>query len=191
MNNNEIKEALSQLQEMEYLLNEEYENNGGEVTDYTEQQEKSIEALRELLTTEGVDSLGRWLKSKEDEVKALKAEKDYVARRIESANNTIDYIKTQVYNLMTATGMEKVKGSLGYSFAPTMSVKTTVDKDILKDMFLERIEEKVREFVPKDVTITLGASVKALPEGVDLPLYYSRTESPSCRFTKPRASKEE
>ena len=68
MNNTEIREALSKLQQMEYFLEEEYENNGGEVNDYTEQQEASIAALRELLTTEGIDSLGRWLKAKEDEI---------------------------------------------------------------------------------------------------------------------------
>ncbi len=191
MNNKDINNAIAQLQELEYYLVEEYENNGGEVTDYTEQQEKSIEALRELLTTEGVDTLGRWLKSKEDEVKTLKAEKDYVARQIEKANNTIDYIKTQVFNLMNATGVDKVKGSLGYAFSPTMSVKTSVNKDVLNEMFMEKIEEKVRGLIPQDVTITLGASVKALPDGDILPAYYTRTESPSCRFTKPRASKEE
>lgn len=48
MNNTEIRDALYKLQQMEFLLDEEYENNGGEVTDFTEQQEESIAALREL-----------------------------------------------------------------------------------------------------------------------------------------------
>ena len=93
MNNTEIRDALSRLHEMENFLEEEYENNGGEVTEHTEAQESAIAALRELLTTEGVDSLGRWLKAKEDQIKSLKAEKDSVTRQINAANNTIDYIK--------------------------------------------------------------------------------------------------
>lgn len=195
MNNTEIRDALYKLQQMEFLLDEEYENNGGEVTDFTEQQEESIAALRELLTTEGVDSLGRWLKSKEDEIKTLKAEKDAVTRKINAVNATIDYIKSQIYELMVQTGMEKVKGTF-YSFTPTLSVKTSVEKDILNEMFLQKVEEKLRggkkPIIPADVTITLGASVKALPEGtMTLPAYFSRVESPSVRFTKPRASKED
>lgn len=195
MNNIEIREAISKLQEMEYYLEEEYQNNGGEITDYTESQESAIAALRELLTTEGVDSLGRWLKAKEDQIKALKAEKDSVTRKISKVNDTIDYIKSQIYELMVQTGMEKVKGTF-YSFTPTLSVKTSVEKDILNEMFLQKVEEKLRggkkPIIPADVTITLGASVKALPEDtMTLPAYFSRVESPSVRFTKPRAVKED
>ena len=195
MNNTEIRDALSRLHEMENFLEEEYENNGGEVTEHTEEQESAIAALRELLTTEGVDSLGRGLKAKEDQIKSLKAEKDSVTRQINAANNTIDYIKSQIYELMVQTGMEKVKGTF-YSFTPTLSVKTSVEKDILNEMFLQKVEEKLRggkkPIIPADVTITLGASVKALPEDtMTLPAYYSRVESPSVRFTKPRANKED
>ena len=119
MNNTEIRDALSRLHEMENFLEEEYENNGGEVTEHTEEQESAIAALRELLTTEGVDSLGRWLKAKEDQIKSLKAEKDSVTRQINAANNTIDYIKSQIYELMVQTGMEEGKGTV-YSLAPTL-----------------------------------------------------------------------
>lgn len=194
MNNTEIRTALSKLQEMEFLLEEEYENNGGEVTDYTEQQEQSIAALRELLTTEGVDSLGRWLKSKEDEIKALKAEKDAVTRRINGVNNTIDYIKTQVNLLMTETGVDKVKGTF-YSFAPTTSVKTEVNKDLLKEFYEDKVKEAMlKACIPAYVGVTLTASVtKAKEYGIaegDEELF-TETSSPSVRFTKPRASKEE
>lgn len=194
MNNTEIRDAISRLHEMEYYLEEEYENNGGEVTEYTEEQESAIAALRELLTTEGVDSLGRWLKAKEDQVKTLKAEKESVTRQINKVNDTIDYIKRQVNNILVETGVEKVKGTF-YSFAPTTSVKTSVEKEILNQMFLAKVEEKLRggkkPIIPADVTITLGASVKAVPEGAVLPKYFTQVETPSVRFTKPKSAKEE
>lgn len=194
MNNQDINAALQELAQTSFELETAYIDNGGEVTETTASMEEQMEAVRELLNTEGVDSLGRWLKSKEDEVKALKAEKDYVSRKIDAAGNTIEYIKAQIYRVMTATGTEKVKGSLGYSFALATSVKTSVDKEALNVAYLDKVEQALRgganPVIPADVTVTLGASVKALPEGAELPAYYCRTETPSCRFSKPRAAKE-
>lgn len=194
MNNTEIRDALSRLHEMEYYLEEEYENNGGEVTEHTEEQESAIAALRELLTTEGVDSLGRWLKAKEDQIKSLKAEKDSVTRQINAVNNTIDYIKTQVNLLMTQTGVEKVKGTF-YSFAPTTSVKTEVDKELLKALYEDKVKSALADaMIPAYVGFTLTASAtKAKEYGVrteDAGLF-TETTSPSVRFTKPRANKED
>lgn len=193
MNNTEIRDALSRLHEMENFLEEEYENNGGEVTEHTEEQESAIAALRELLTTEGVDSLGRWLKAKEDQIKSLKAEKDSVTRQINAANNTIDYIKSQIYELMVQTGMEKVKGTF-YSFAPITSVKTEVDKELLKTLYEDKVKAAmIQARIPAYVGVTLTASTtKAKELGVvegDEGLF-TETTSPSVRFTKPRASKE-
>ena len=115
MNNNDIKAALAALSETMILLEEEYLENGGEVTEYTATMEANIERLKVLLTTEGVDSLGRWLKSREDALKGLKAEKDSVTRQIKSCENTIEYIKTMVNRVLISTEQEKVKGTF-YSF---------------------------------------------------------------------------
>lgn len=194
MNNTEIRDALYKLHEMEFFLEEEYENNGGEVTDFTEQQEASIAALKELLTTDGVDSLGRWLKSQEDKIKALKAEKDSITRKINKVNGVIDFIKSQINHLMTETGVEKVKGTL-YSFTPYTSVKTDVDKELLKNLYEDKVKSAlIQAMIPNYVGVTLTASatkakecgVEAGDEGL-----FTETTSPSVRFTKPRESKEE
>ena len=194
MKTNEIRDALVALTESMYLLEEEYIENGGEVTDQTLAMEENIERMKVLLTTDGVDSLGRWLKSKEDQMKTLKAEKESVTRQIKSCENTIDYIKEMVNMVLVATGQEKVKGTC-YSFTATTSETTSVDKDTLNCMFLESVEKKLRggktPVIPEDVTITLGASVKRLAEGAELPVYYQHSIKPSVRFTKPRASKED
>lgn len=194
MKTNEIRDALVALTESMYLLEEEYIENGGEVTDQTLAMEDNIERMKVLLTTDGVDSLGRWLKSKEDQMKTLKAEKESVTRQIKSCENTIDYIKEMVNMVLVATGQEKVKGTC-YSFTATTSETTSVDKDTLNYMFLESVEKKLRggktPVIPEDVTITLGASVKRLAEGAELPVYYQHSIKPSVRFTKPRASKED
>ena len=168
--------------------------NEGVCDEASDQMEEQIGILKKLLTTEGIDSLGRWLKAKEDEIKSLKAEKDYITRKINAATGTIDYIKTQMNKILTAAQMEEIKGANGYKFQVTTSTKTEVDKEILKELFLDKVEKKLRggknPVIPADVTFSLGASVSLVPEGAALPSYYIRTSLPSCKFTKPRASKE-
>lgn len=192
MNNKDINAALAALNESVFLLEEEYMENGGEVTESTEQQEQYIEELKSLLEDEGIDSLGRWLKSKEDLIKTLKAERDSVNRQIKKTEEGIEFIKGQIYNVMTALGLEKVKGTF-YSFAPSISRKTEVDKEILKEKYLAVAEDAIRSVLPEWVTFTLGASVKAIPTDweLGLPEEFKVIETPSCKFTKPRAKKEE
>ena len=152
--------------------------------------EAEVAALRTLLNTEGVDFLGRWLKGKEDKKKTLKAEKDYLTRQMEAVDNTIAFVKAKIREVMDMTGCDKVKGSLGYSFATATSTRTEVDKDILCDHYQSLVEEALKDILPPDVTVTLSASVSKLEADAELPDYYHRTETPTIRFTKPRAGKE-
>lgn len=191
MDYKELQDIISTLEYTSYKLEETYVENEGEVTEETELMEGEITAMKTLLNTEGVDLLGRWLKGKEDRKKALKAEKDYLTRQMEAIDKTIDFIKAQMFKVMDATGQEKIKGSLGYSFALATSVKTEVDKELLKEYYQEQVNEALKDILPPDVSVTLTASVSMLDEGAELPGYYSRTETPTIRFTKPRAKKED
>ena len=194
MNNKEINSLIESLNASMWAFENYMVENDGVCDEASDQMEEQIGILKELLTTEGIDSLGRWLKAKEDEIKSLKAEKDYITRKINAATGTIDYIKTQMNKILTAAQMEEIKGAHGYKFQVTTSIKTEVDKEILKELFLDKVEKKLRggknPVIPADVTFSLGASVSLVPEGAVLPSYYKRTSSPSCKFTKPRASKE-
>ena len=194
MNNKEINSMIESLNASMWAFENYMVENDGVCDEASDQMEEQIGILKDLLTTEGIDSLGRWLKAKEDEIKSLKAEKDYITRKINAATGTIDYIKSQMYKLLKASGMEEIKGANGYKFQVTTSIKTEVDKEILKELFLDKVEKKLRggknPVIPADVTFSLGASVSLVPEGAVLPSYYTRTSSPSCKFSKPRASKE-
>lgn len=189
-----MKKVLADLDQAMATLEEIYIENEGEVTEETEQMEAQVSGLKELLTTDGIDLLGAWLKSKEDKKKSLKAEKDYITRQMAAVDDTIDFIKTQVNHVLVATGQEKVKGDRGYSFAATTSVKTEVDKDVLKALYADKVEEAIRAaHVPAYIGVTLTASsTKATDLGVvegDEDIFVT-TEKPSVRFTKPRASKD-
>ena len=194
MNNKEINSMIESLNASMWAFENYMVENDGVSDEASDQMEEQIGILKELLTTEGIDSLGRWLKAKEDEIKSLKAEKDYITRKINAATGTIDYIKSQMNKLLKASGMEEIKGANGYKFQVTTSTKTEVDKEILKTIYADRIEEAIRAaHIPAYVGVTLTASsTKAAELGIvegDEEIFHT-TEKPSVRFTKPRASKE-
>ena len=194
MDYKELNQVLVNLDQAINTLEDLYIEGEGEVTEETEQMEEHISGLKELLTRDGIDLLGGWLKGKEDRKKTLKAEKDYITRQMAAIDESIEFIKGKVNEVLVATGQEKIKGDRGYSFAATTSVKTEVDKDVLKTIYADRIEEAIRAaHVPAYVGVTLTASsTKAADLGVvegDEEIFHT-TEKPSVRFTKPRASKE-
>lgn len=194
MDYKELNQALATLDQATIALEETYMENEGEITEETEQMEQEISGLQEILTTEGIDLLGGWLKAKEDKKKSLKAEKDYITRQISAIDETIDFIKDKVTEVMKATGQDKIKGDRGYSFTATHSVKTDVDKDVLKALYADKVEEAIRAaHIPAYVGVSLTASsTKANELGVlegDEEIF-STTEKDTVTFRKPKASKE-
>ena len=195
MDYKELNQVLVNLDQAINTLEDLYIEGEGEVTEETEQMEEHISGLKELLTRDGIDLLGGWLKGKEDRKKTLKAEKDYITRQMAAIDESIEFIKGKVNEVLVATGQEKIKGDRGYSFAATTSVKTEVDKDVLKTIYADRIEEAIRAaHIPAYVGVTLTASsTKAAELGIidgDEEIFHT-TEKPSVRFTKPRTSREE
>ena len=194
MDYKELNQVLVNLDQAINTLEDLYIKGEGEVTEEMEQMEEHTSGLKELLTRDGIDLLGGWLKAKEDRKKTLKAEKDYITRQMDAIDESIEFIKCKVNEVLVATGQEKIKGDRGYSFAATTSVKTEVDKDVLKTIYADKIEEAIRAaHIPAYVGVTLTASyTKAAELGIiegDEEIFHT-TEKPSVRFTKPRATKE-
>lgn len=189
-----MNQVLANLDQATIALEETYMENEGEITEETEQMESEISGLQELLSTEGIDLLGGWLKAKEDKKKSLKAERDYITRQMSAIDETIDFIKDKVTEVMKATGQEKIKGDRGYSFTASHSVKTDVDKDVLKALYADKVEEAIRAaHIPAYVGVSLTASsTKANELGIlegDEEIF-STTEKDTVTFRKPKASKE-
>lgn len=195
MNYTELNNALAELNIKVAALEDMYIENGGEVTPDTQAIEAEISELKMFLSTEGVDMLGRWLKQREDEKKNLKAEKDYLTRRINQLDRTTDFIKGRLAVVMDAAGVEKVKGEHGYSFTRTTSGSTTIDKDWLNGRYGEVVNDMREAFhIPEYITLTLGASVsKATAENIvedDRPIFHTEYKD-TITFRKPRAAKED
>ena len=194
MDYKEMNQVLADLNQAMVTLEETYIENEGEVTEETEQMEAQISGLKELLTHDGIDLLGGWLKAKEDKKKSLKAEKDYITRQVAAIDETIEFIKDKITEVMKMTGQEKIKGDRGYSFTASHSVTTEVDKDVLKKNYEDKVEKAIREAgVPAYVGVSLTASsTKANELGVlegDEGIF-STTEKDTVCFRKPKASKE-
>ena len=132
------------------------------------------------------------MKAKEDERDTLKAEKAAIDRRLKAVNNTLDYIKFQVGQVLRATGCEKAKG-LAYGFSVATSTKNAVNQEALDAAYLERAEAALRHaLIPEYVHITLKATTTELnAAGGDALGFIETTTTETCRFTKPRAVKEE
>ena len=195
MDYKELQQALSQLEEVINNLEELYILNEGECTEESERMEVEVDTLKELLSGDGIDMLGRWLKSKEDRKKSLKAERDYITRQMASIDKGIEYIKSMINKVMVTTGVEKVKGDRGYSFATTTSTKTDINKDVLKALYADKVEEAIRSaHIPAYVGVSLTASsTKATELGVvegDEDIFVTMSK-PSVRFGKPKANTED
>ena len=195
MDYKELNQVLVNLDQAINTLEDLYIEGEGEVTEETEQMEEHISGLKELLTRDGIDLLGGWLKGKEDRKKTLKAEKDYITRQMAAIDESIEFIKGKVNEVLVATGQEKIKGDRGDSFTATHSVKTEVDKDVLKALYADKVEEAIRAaHIPAYVGVSLTASsTKANELGVlegDEEIF-STTEKDTVTFRKPKATREE
>lgn len=186
----EIYEALESLKRAQDSLEEAYINNGGELTEETEAGEAEVESIRRLITGDGIDSLGRWLKSKEDEKAAWKAEKAAADRRIKAVDKTIEYIKTVITHVMQETGTEKAKGKY-YSFSAYDSTKTQVLTDMLDAQYLDLVTEAARNAgLPGCIDVALKTTATRLQGAEGMEDFVLVDTTPSVKFTKPRKSEE-
>jgi len=186
----DIQDALATLARLSDMLEEQYMENEGEVTEATEEMEARKAAIQDLLQNDGIDSLGRWLKVREDEAQMWKAEKDAAARAEKAAKNSIAFVKAKIAEVMKATGMEMAKGTF-YSFTPYISEKSVVDQEELDRIYLDLATNAAHDAgLPAYVDVVLKTNTTALKE-CGATEFLSTTTADAVRFQKPRKSKEE
>lgn len=184
MNNAEINQALEALYKSKRDLEDMYIENGGEVTEDTEALDAETKALTALLNTEGVDSLGRWLKGLEDEKEAAKLEVDKANSRVKAIEAQIDRVKYKAGVILRATETKVVKGTF-YSFEQATSHKTKVDTAMVDALYGDKVKSALADILPQYITVKLGGSVKAVPEGMELPEIFQATDTETSKFKKP------
>lgn len=192
------KELIAEITRAKYQIEAALEDNGGELTPELLEQYDSLEDLKALLAGDGIDDLGRWLKSVQDELAARKAEADAAARRVKNLKGYEDYVKgligqaMDLLDLPTNKAGEKVAKGTFYGFKRTTSHKGEVLADALKDTFGECAEHAARlAGIPTWVQVEVKATATALRDaGGDALRFLEETTAPAISFTKPRASKE-
>lgn len=185
----DIQDALATLNRLSVELEDQYIENEGEVAEATEEMEARKAAVQDLLQNEGIDALGRWLKTKEDEVKMWKAEKAAADRKVKSAQNTVDFVKAKIAEVMAMTGMDKAKGAY-YSFSKYVSEKAAVNQDELDRLYLDIATSAARAAgLPDFVDVQLKTTTTVLKEA-DATELLDITTGDAVRFTKPRGAKE-
>lgn len=190
MTTKEINEAIARLNAVSQELEDIYVNGGGEVTPETEALEADINELVAALLSEGIDDLGRWLKSRQDAATAARAERDTAARRVKSLDKSVDYVRQLIRRVLDAAGKDKAKGTF-YSFTSSDSVTTTVNTGTLEGLYQEMAEQAMRNIgIPSWVTVKLGATKQLAPEGEDLSYIFQESVTPTVTFRKPRANKD-
>lgn len=189
MKYNDIQDALATLARLSDQLEDLYLESEGEVTEETEALEARIDAVRDLLQNDGVDALGRWLKLKEDEMKMWKAERDAAVRKIKSSQNTIDFVKAKIAEVMAATGMTKAKGNY-YSFSAYTSEKSSVNYEEIAEVWRKPVFDALESIgFPSWLEVSFKTTTTALKEA-GAEEFIDTTTADAVRFTKPRAGKE-
>ena len=185
----DIQDALATLNQLSVELEDQYIENEGEVTEATEEMEARKAAVQDLLQNDGIDALGRWLKVKEDEVKMWKAEKAAADRKVKAAQNSVDFVKAKIAEVMALTGMDKAKGAY-YSFSKYVSEKSSVNQDELDRLYLDIASSAAHAAgLPDYVDVVLKTTTTALKEA-DATEFIDTVTGDAVRFTKPRGAKE-
>ena len=193
MNAKDIRVTMANLARAKWVVEEALEENGGEITPELLEPLDLIEDMKAALT-DGVDDLGRWLKSVQDETAALKAEADAAARKVKNHKGYEEYIKSLIGQVMDVLdlptnnkGEKVVKGSY-YGFKRTTSNKSAVNQDALDAKFLEIAQVGARmNGLPDYVDVVLKTTTKELREA-DATEFLEETSTPAISFTKPRAN---
>jgi len=192
------KELIEKIQRAKFDLEVALEENGGELTPELLAQYDTLEDMKALLAEEGVDDLGRWLKSVQDEGAALKAEADAAARRVKNNKSYEDYVKFLIGEALDAlelptnkNGEKVIKGQF-YGFKRTTSNKSSVKQDDLDAHYLEIAQVGARmNGLPDYINVVLKTTTTELREAGGNALdFLEETSTPAISFTKPRASKE-
>lgn len=196
MNNKDINAILAELAGLNWRIEAAFDENGGELTEELQAQLDQVENLKEILQGEGIDDLGRWLKSVEDRIKSLKAEADSINRKIKADKNLVEYIKGQIRQVLDVLGEDKVKGT-SYSFKKYDSCRAKIDGDKIDRDWHDKVEKAAREVgLPECFDVEIDTTVTKLSDWADEHesegRQYFLHEDPvrTVTFIKPRANKE-
>ena len=183
----DIRDAIYRLKAVQFALNNEYEQNEGEVTQSTIDKEEMINTIKFTLANGGTDKLARVLNSVDADIEQYKNEQNYLKRQQEKCENFREDILECIDIALRALGKEKLKGDLGYSFTQHITSSTKPDQKLIRELYYKDVEKAIRDakVCPDHITFTLSASCNLLKEGEEKPDYFTTTSKSRATFRKP------
>ena len=136
----DIREALYRLKALQFSLINEYEENGGEITEETTKKEQMMESIKFMLQNGGVDHLARVLNSVKSDIEDRKAEQEFLKRQQNKAEKFQEDVLECINIAMEELGEEKMKGDFGYSFTQHIASSTKPDNKLIKEMYYKEVE---------------------------------------------------
>ena len=109
MSTQHIRQIIADISRNKWDIENQLEENGGELTPELLAQSAELDSLCFILETDGIDELGRLLKSVQDDVEARKAEADAAARRLKNLKSYEDYLKSLIGMALDSIGRDKCK----------------------------------------------------------------------------------
>lgn len=184
----DIRDAIYRLKAVQFALNNEYEQNEGEVTQSTIDKEELIDTIKYMLENGGTDKLARLLNSVDADIEQYKNEQEYLKRQQRKCESFREDILECTDIALRALGKDKLKGDFGYSFTQHITSSTKPDQKMIREMFYKDVEKAIRDakVCPDHITFTLSASCNLLKEGEDMPDYFTTTSKSRATFRKPR-----
>lgn len=184
----DIRDAIYRLKAVQFALNNEYEQNEGEVTQSTIDKEEMIDTIKYMLENEGTDKLARLLNSVDADIEQYKNEQEYLKRQQKKCESFREDILECIDISLRALGKDKLKGEFGYSFTQHITSSTKPDQKMIREMFYKDVEKAIRDakVCPDHITFTLSASCSLLKEGEEMPDYFTTTSKSRATFRKPR-----
>lgn len=183
----DIRDAIYRLKAVQFALNNEYEENEGEVTQSTIDKEELIATIKYMLENGGTDKLARLLNSVKADIEQYKDEQKFLKRQQDKCENFQEDILECTDIALRALGKDKLKGDFGYSFTQHIASSTKPDQKLIREMFYKDVERAIREakVCPDHITFTLSASCNLLKEGEDMPDYFTTTSKSRATFRRP------
>lgn len=184
----DIRDAIYRLKAVQFALNNEYEQNEGEVTQSTIDKEEMIGTIKYMLENGGTDKLARVLNSVDADIEQYKSEQEYLKRQQKKCESFREDILECIDIALRALGKDKLKGDFGYSFTQHIASSTKPDQKMIREMFYKDVEKAIRDakVCPDHITFTLSASCNLLKEGEEMPDYFTTTSKSRATFRKPR-----
>ena len=146
---------LNEIEELQFLIDSELEENGGELTPEIEAKQKSIDGLFDNIIKSGADEIIKTIGIMSGNLETLDGMKRNIIAAHKSLGNLIDRFKFNAGALLAKDDFKSIKGLLGSISVRDKRVLTINDKDSVENKFkFVLLKFKKEEYLEKEFELS-------------------------------------